>query len=85
MSELLDRVIRIESRLVKLADALGVNVRSRDKITVENRGGKDVDVRISAMDVSISSVINACKEAGISGILVNVYHGDELVADVWVE
>jgi hypothetical protein len=84
MSEILDRVIRIETRLMKLGDVLGVNLRSKDKITVTHVHGKEYDVEISALDVSISAIISACKEQGISGILVNVHYGDDQIADVWV-
>ena len=54
-NELMDRVIRLESRLVQLGDYVGANLRHKQRIEIVRREGYPVVV-IDALDVSLSRI-----------------------------
>jgi hypothetical protein len=53
--EILERVIRIESRTVQLGDHVGANLRSKQRIEIEPTR-ESVVAYIDAMDVSLSRI-----------------------------
>jgi hypothetical protein len=66
---------------MSLGTRLGVDLKDDDKITVDV-GGRVV--RIAAMDVAFTSVVNAARRAGLRNVKVDVFHNEELVANIKV-
>lgn len=62
--EVLDRVRRIETRVVQLADFIGVDVRGQDCVRVVRRSPAVAVVR--SMDVSVSRIVNQLRDLGIT-------------------
>lgn len=78
IGEILERAIRTESKLVRLANALKVNVKTDGKVEVVLEAERTY-VRVSAMDVSLSDIIRACIDAGVSGIIVDIEYAGAVV------
>ena len=78
IGEILERAIRVESKLMRLANALKVNVREDGKVEVVLEPDRTY-VRVSAMDVSLSTIIRACIDAGLSGIIVDIEYAGAVV------
>lgn len=55
LGEILDRVVRTETRVVQLGDHVGANLRSKQRIDVEPTR-ESVVVYIDALDVSLSRI-----------------------------
>ncbi len=58
LKEILDRVTRLESRLVQLGDFVGANLRSKQRIEIEPPTAPSTPptVHIDALDVSVSRI-----------------------------
>ena len=54
--ELMDRVIRIESRVVQLGDHVGANLRTTQRIKILEVEAGVLQVNIDALDVSLSRI-----------------------------
>lgn len=82
-SELLQRVTRIETRIMSLGDRLGYNLKDKEvvKATCNAPARK---VYISAYDVSLSTIINCARTAGVADEWVDIVIGDERLGEVWV-
>jgi hypothetical protein len=64
LSEINQRVTRLESRLVQLGDHVGANLRTKLRIELHNdEHGAWVDV--DALDVSISRIIDELQRSGV--------------------
>ena len=71
--ETLERVIRMESRLVQLGDHVGANLRSKQRIEI--RQDHETLVNIDSLDVSVSRILTELRQAGVkSQQAVDVYH-----------
>lgn len=79
--EVMDRIIRIESRMVQLGDHVGANLRAKQRITVEDAGGGNFAVHIDALDVSLSRIRTELTGYGAK-CSVPVYHQAHLVMTV---
>jgi len=69
MKEVIDRVRRIETRLMTLGAKLGHNLKDEDGVHVDPETG---DVDIDHMDISVSSIVRMCRQAGVHGRKVTV-------------
>lgn len=80
LREILDRVTRLESRLVQLGDYVGANLRSKQKIEIV-----DDHVEIDALDVSVSRILAEIRQRrpGMRGA-VSVFHQSRRVMSLWV-
>ena len=77
--ETLERVTRLESRIVQLGDHVGANLRSKQKIDIYRSALDEPIVRIDSLDVSVSRILTELRQAGAHAHQVHVYHGDRLV------
>ena len=84
LTEVAERIKRVETRLVVLGDKVGVDLRTETRVEVKLGGPKaDPFVEINALDVSISRIMSAVKEADVRpAILVPVMFNGALVAKV---
>lgn len=77
--EVVERLRRIETRLVQVADHVGVDVRNTPNVRIV-RFVPPV-VTISSLDCSASRVVNALKEQGITeGVVDIMLRGDTRVS-----
>lgn len=58
LHELRDRAVRTESRIVKLGDHVGANLRTTQRITLTPQG-----VEIDSLDVSVSRILSEIEKA----------------------
>lgn len=81
--EVLDRVIRIESRVVQLGDHVGANLRTKQRIEID-WAGEYPTVEIDSLDVSLSRIYAQLSQAKrpITGV-VHVYHNNKRVMTVY--
>lgn len=84
--EVMDRIVRIESRVVQLGDHVGANLRTKQKIDIRQAGGR-VTIEIDSLDVSLSRILTQLAQttllaAGGKGADIPVYHGDRFVMTV---
>lgn len=81
INEIRQRCTRIETRIMLLASALGVNLRPEEdfEIDVEAR-----TVRLQTLDVPYTSVINACHKAGLFSTKVRVHFNENAICEMYV-
>ena len=83
--QILDRVIRMESRLVQLGDYVGANLRSKQRIDV-SVSSIGVAVEIDALDVSISRILAELKLQAPDrvevGARIPIFHKGKCVANL---
>lgn len=83
LQQILQRVVRIETRMIQLGDKLGVNLKGGGApVPVYNIEAKTVD--IGAVDTALSSIINCAYTAGVREDWVEVFYRDERVGEVYV-
>lgn len=82
VNEILERTVRLESRIVQLGDHVGANLRSKQKIDVEwIEGG--ARVTIDSLDVSVSRILTELRQANVHQFEVPVYHRDRVVFSLY--
>lgn len=75
--ETLQRVIRVETRLMTLGSKMGFDLKNDEAIAV------NVDTRevvLQSLDVAYTSVINKCRRLGLHKKKIKVYYDGEEVA-----
>lgn len=82
VKETLERVTRMESRVVQLGDHVGANLRAKQRIEVRHDDGETF-VNIDALDVSVSRVLTELRQAGVKQGAINVYHQDRVAFTVY--
>jgi hypothetical protein len=86
--ELLDRMRRMESRLVQLGDHVGANLRTKQKIEIKPDPAGGVMVTIDSLDVSISRIVTELKQHGLTdeqlGVDIYLPGSDEMIATLYV-
>ncbi len=83
--ETLQRVRRIETRLMRLCSSLGVDPTS-DKVRVTFVGNQpSTTVEVSGLDVSYGDLLAFCRRSGISGQAVVVMFRGRLIGSVRAE
>lgn len=75
------RVTRVETRLMSLASKMGFDLKDHEDIQVFTQLG---EVHITTLDVAYTSVINAARRAGLHGRKISVFHEHELIAEMRV-
>jgi hypothetical protein len=82
--ELMERVIRLESRMVQLGDHVGANLRTKQRIDI-NICGADFSISIDSLDVSLSRIYAElhARIVGMPTAAIPVYHNDKLVMMVY--
>ena len=82
LAEVLDRVIRTESRLVQLGDYVGANLRSRQKIEIcrpDLANAGHPYVLVDSLDVSASRILTELRQANVHVHDIDVFVGDRRV------
>ena len=74
--EMIDRVRRIETRLMTLGDKLGFNLKEEDGIRAVR---ESATVYIDSMDVSVSAVVRAARREGLHGHKIAVAFDGKVV------
>jgi len=77
LKECVDRIRRVETRLIVLGNKLGHDLTETDNLDVDVDAGK---VDILTMDVALSNIIRAAHQAGLSNMLVEIHFKGTLVA-----
>jgi len=86
--ELMDRVIRLESRVVQLGDHVGANLRTKQRIEISTPDMNAI-IHIDSLDVSLSRIYHEMSQyhertgQGCGGA-IPVYWKDKLVITVYV-
>lgn len=81
LKEVLQRVTRIESRLCRLGDLLGSDLRSSDKgLRVMSYSDATVSISMPALDVGLSQIARFLTKEGIEGKVALLYYQGKLVA-----
>ena len=86
IAEILDRLIRTESRIVQLGDHVGANLRSKQKIEIVRTDlttPVPAYVRIDSLDVSVSRILTELRQANLHARSVDVFIGDALVCTLF--
>ena len=82
--EVLQRVTRIESRICRLGDVMGADLRSSDKgLKVIAQTDTTVSVTTRVLDVAVSQILRFLTTEGIEGKVVLVYHDGHLLARIY--
>lgn len=76
LKEIADRVRRIETRQIKIAEAQGLDPTGKDRVRQKGKV-----LIISGLDVSVGNLLDFLKKSGNSGSVV-VAHGDESLMTV---
>lgn len=84
LKEINQRAVRLESRMVQLGDYVGANLRSKMRVDVR-RDGPEVWVDVDAVDVSLSRIHTALREAGVHEGEICVRHNNVAIAVVYPE
>lgn len=87
-AETLERVTRLETRVVQLGDYVGANLRSKQRIDihpVNAEPGAHLIVEIDSMDVSVSRVLAELRQRGIRQSTVSVWCNDRLIFNLYPE
>jgi hypothetical protein len=79
LGETLQRVIRTETRLVTFGLKMGFDLKADEDIEVRT---DDNVVTIKTLDIPYTSVIKACRRAGLHGTKVRVFFEDVLIAEM---
>jgi hypothetical protein len=83
-AETLERVIRMESRLVQLGDHVGANLRTKQRIVI-TRDIDGVHVGIDSLDVSISRILSELQRDGVPARgEVDVWHDNRRVITLYL-
>lgn len=76
-AETLQRVTRIETRLMSLGNRMGFNLKDEEGVHVHPH---TLSVEIDSMDVSVSAIIQMARRRGLHGKKLTIYHRGEAVA-----
>lgn len=74
--ETLERVTRLESRMVQLGDHVGANLRSKQKIEIRRPGSMQPYVVIDSLDVSVSRILTELRQANLHVSSIDVCVGE---------
>jgi hypothetical protein len=80
IDEIRQRIIRVETRLMCLGTKLGFDLKDDEYIEVY--ADDPPHVVLQTLDVPYTSVIKACRRAGLHRKKVAVYFNDELIAEM---
>lgn len=75
------RVTRVETRLMSLATKMGFDLKDHEDIRVDV---EYAEVHIATLDVAYTSVINAARKAGMHGRKIGVWYEKMLIAEMRV-
>lgn len=75
-SETVQRLRRIETRLTKLAKALGVDV-TQEKSSIMTTTNPSI-LEVGGLDVSFGDLLAFCRRSGINGIVTVMFQGRQL-------
>lgn len=79
LDEIRQRTIRLETRLMVLGTKLGFDLKDDEYIEVVTESNS---VYLATLDVPYTSVIRACRRAGLHKQKVHVYFDGGLIADM---
>lgn len=84
IEEILQRLTRMETRLVQLGDHTGINLRSKQRVVIHPGApdGSGAWVEIDALDVSLSRIVTELEKAGIGPGRIPVAHRGLPVASI---
>ena len=84
IKELSKRTTRIESRLVKLANNAGVEVKSAAEIIIDFDTYDDPHATIASVDTELGTIVSHCQKEGIHDAWVAVHCQQQWVAQVFI-
>lgn len=84
IKELSKRTTRIESRLVKLANGSGVDVKTAAEIALTHDEYGEGHVTIDSLDTQLGTIINHCQKEGVHEEWVSVHCRQQWIAQVFV-
>lgn len=79
-AEIRDRVTRIESRIVKLGEHMGADLRTNARVLVQPRAGLCPTVTIDSLDVSLSRITQELTRLGYGTRGIPIIHNGRHVA-----
>jgi hypothetical protein len=82
LNEINQRAIRVESRMVQLGDYVGANLRTKMRVDVRDDRG-EVWVEVDAVDVSMSRIHTALREASVHAGVIPVLFNGKTIATVY--
>lgn len=74
IAEILERTVRMESRMVQLGDYVGANLRAKQRIEIRD-ASRSPYVVIDSLDVSVSRILTELEQHGVPAANVPVIHG----------
>ena len=77
--ETLERVTRLESRMVQLGDHVGANLRTKQRIEIRRPASMSPYVVIDSLDVSISRILTELRQANLHVASIDVCVGESHV------
>lgn len=85
LKEINQRAARMESRMVQLGDHVGANLRTKMRTEVIRSDGAQPQwyVKVDAVDVSLSRIHTALREAGVHSGEVQIYLNDACIAVIF--
>lgn len=81
LQELLQRVVRVETRMMSLGTKLGFDLKDEEYIEVYPAATPPCVV-LQTLDVPYTSVIKAARRAGLHGKKITVYFDEQFIAEM---
>ena len=73
LQEVLQRVRRIETRQMVMARALGLDPKTRRRVTL-----RDDCLDVTGFDISMGDIVDFCRKSGITGERALLLHGQHI-------
>jgi len=84
LQQILQRVVRIETRMIQLGDKLGVNLKGGGApVPVYDEANNSIV--IGAVDTALSSIINCAYTAGVRENWVDIMYKGDRLGETWVD
>ncbi len=84
LTEVLQRVTRLESRLCRLGEHMGTSLRTTSKgLRITEHTEHAVSVATPALDIAVSEVHSWLRKQGIEGKVVLLYFRFQLIARLY--
>jgi len=85
IKQILQRVTRIETRLVKLGEAQGIDVMQEGHAPKMMYDPVSYSVLVTGLDVTLSDVLRCAEAGGVRYDWVEIVHSGKRMGEVYVE